>query len=209
MGGVGHACGQIIEHRIAVHDAGERIGARLDTQRLFGLLARGDVLHGAGDAGGIDIAGLGFADHAHPERMSIAALALQLQFEGYLPVDHIQQRLLQQRAIIQAQALQQLGHVAHRQVLAEDAGRLVGEVQALQAAVPLPAADVRQRLRAVEQGVVALELGDVAEQPEYVVRRIAPVAVYRHVRGGDPDHPSARAVVEADDGAAHDAPGLQ
>jgi len=95
MGGVGHACGQVIEHRIAVHDAGERIGARLDAQRLFGLLARGDVLHGASDAGGIDITGLGFADHAHPERVAVAALALQLQFEGHLPVDHLQQRLLQ------------------------------------------------------------------------------------------------------------------
>ncbi|MNV25241.1 hypothetical protein D3C71_1163330 [compost metagenome] len=141
--------------------------------------------------------------------MAVAALALQFQLEGDLLVDHIQQGLLQLRTVIHAQALQQLGHVAHRQRLAEDAGRLVGQVQTLQAPVPFPAADVRQRLRAVEQGVVALEFGDVAEQAEHVVRRIAPIAVHRHVGGGDPDHPAARAMVQADDGAAHDAPGLQ
>ncbi|MCY1449699.1 hypothetical protein D9M71_664570 [compost metagenome] len=144
MGGAAHAGGQIGEHRIAVHDAGERVGAGLDAQGFFGVLARGDVLHGAGDARGIDVAGLGLADHAHPERMPVAALALQLQLERYLAVDHVQQRLLQLRAVVQAQAVHQVRHVLQRQLLAEDARGFIGEVQALQAAVPFPPTDVRQ-----------------------------------------------------------------
>ncbi|MNT11626.1 hypothetical protein D3C72_1465180 [compost metagenome] len=144
VAGAVHAHAEIAQHRIAVHDAGQRVGARLHAQGFLGLLALGDVLHGAGDARGIDIAGRDLADHPDPERVAIAALALQLQAEAAAVFDGVGQRLLQGGAVVAAQAVQQVRHVLKIGRLADDAPRLIGEVQALQATIPLPAADVGQ-----------------------------------------------------------------
>ena len=72
-------------------------------------------------------------------------------------------------AIVVAQPRQQRFHRLRARLQADDAQRLAGQVQVLAGTVPLPAADMGQRLRAVEQGVVALEFGDVAEQHEHQV----------------------------------------
>src|SRR3546814_5474617 len=70
--------------------------------------------------------------------------------------------------------------VCSSDLLGEDARRFVGEVEVVAGAVPLPAADVRQRLHAVEQGAVALEFGDVAEHRQHLVRPVGIGRVLRH-----------------------------
>ena len=72
---------EFAQHRVAVEQAGQRIGARLHAQGFLGLLAFGDVLQRAGHARADRVAGLGFADDAHPHRMAVGAGALQFEFE--------------------------------------------------------------------------------------------------------------------------------
>ena len=190
---------------VAVEQASERVGARLAAQRLFDLAALGDVLHGAGDAGGHRRAAFGLADQARPVALAVGAHHLYLQVEGAAVADHAFQRVLDRLAV-------RLGHVRYRVferarrvvAAADDAQRLVGEVDTVSTAVPFPAADACQGLGAQEQGAVALEFGDVREQRDHLVRPVAAGMELRHRRGRDPGELLAAMVVQAQQRAFDD-----
>ena len=204
LGRVMQARVQFGQDRVAVEDAGERVGARLHPQGFLGLLALGDVLQGAGHPWCRQQPGFGLADHADPEPVAIATLAGQFQVEAGALLDHPLHRLGQAPAIVVAQPRQQRFHRLRARLQADDAQRLAGQVQVLAGTVPLPAADMGQRLGAVEQGVVALEFGDVAEQQEHMVGLVAATGEHRHRGGRDPQHPLAAGVVQADGGTGYD-----
>ena len=148
---------QFEQHRIAVEQAGERIGSRQHAQGFLGLLAFGDVLQRAGHARADRVAGFGFADDAHPHRMAVGIGALQFEFELLAVLQGALQRVVETVAFEFAQGGLHLRH-RHRLVRqAERALRFHGEMDQVASGIPLPAADVGQVLHPVEQRAVAHE----------------------------------------------------
>jgi len=192
---------QLAQDRVAVHQAGQGVGLRLLAQRLLRLLALGDVLQGAGQQVGAGAAGFRFADHAHPERGAVGMLAMQLQFEAGALGD-AGNRPRQLFAIRRMQAAQHILERARCAQGTKDALRLRGQVQGVAAAVPLPAADPRELLHAFEQGVVALELGDVAAQAQHHVRALRAGRELRHRSHRQPGQALGAAPVKPDHLAA-------
>ncbi len=209
MRGIGQAFGDLGQHRVAVHQPGERIGAGLDAQGFLGLLVGGDVLQGAGDARVAGIAGFGVANHPDPERLTVLAAALQFQIEAAAAGGHALHRAAQSPPVRLAQAGQQRVQRVRRLGGAEDPDRLLGQVHAVAGDVPLPAADVGQRLGAIEQRAVALEFGHVAEERGDLRGTVAARQELRHRRDRQPDHLPALAVVHAQQRALDHVAGIQ
>ena len=208
LGPVGEPGLEFTERGIAVHQSGQRIAARLHAQGFLGLLALGDVLQGAADPGRGRAVAHRFAERTYPEVALVRAHALQLQIELRARLQRGLHGQLQAHAIDAAQAAGQLAHGSRGFDLADDALRFVGEVERIAGAIPLPAADVRQRLDAVEHGTVALDRRHVAEEREHLVRAARPGRELRHHGHREPDHLPPLPVLHPHQRAFDDATGV-
>ena len=202
VAGVGQAQGDPFEDRVAVHQPGQGVGLRLHAQAVLGVLAFGDVLQGAAEAVAAGIVRIRLADHAHPERRAIGLRALQLQFEASAVADRFQDPLQALPVLVQ-QAGQDVRHRRERTPRTEDPVRLASKIERVADPVPLPTADLRQFLHAVEQRLVALQFGDVAAEAEHHFRTIRARRELRH-RGHRQPQQSLRAAPEQADHLAAD-----
>ena len=189
---------QLRQDAVAVEQAGQRISARLAAQGFLDLPSLRDVLHGAGEARGHRRAALGLADQARPQGFAVQAHHQDLQVERAAVAHRAFQRVLHRLAVPGRNMGDGVFQRARRVVAAaDDAQRLVGEIDAVSPAVPFPAANAGQRLGAQEQGTVALEFGDVGEQRNHLVRLVAAGVELRHRGGRHPGQLLAAMVVQA------------
>ena len=206
--GLLQACLDLEADRVAVEQAGQRVGACLDAQDLLALLALGDVLQGAGKARAERATGVRLADDPGPERRAALAESLDVELQALASGRGMLQCLAQASAVGLDQAAVEFAERGGRSGAAEDAAGLQGQVELVAAGVPFPATDVRECLGAVEQGTVALELGHVGVHRQHLVRRRVPRQEFGHRRDRQPGERPPAAVEIAQHRGFHGTPGM-